>query len=152
MKTTRVDDEGFFIEDVITSSDSLNIITTPCPDGFFLPRWTGTEWIEGDDNAAVKRAALDKEHIRLELKRALQDSLNALTHTFEDGTTVQVRERDLTNFQLAIARGKDLDWILLDNTTRWTTVLELQEALASGIEQSEALWDTYINELKYWMH
>lgn len=49
-KVIKVDSEGFYIEDVLTETlENLetNLIIDPCPEGFYLPKWTGLEWKEG---------------------------------------------------------------------------------------------------------
>lgn len=46
---------GLFIEDVITDAQPVTdtgdpdpaYIATPCPDGFYWPRWNGEAWEEG---------------------------------------------------------------------------------------------------------
>ena len=42
---------GNFIEDVLFESeppfDDGSYISTPVPQGFYLPKWNGTEWVEG---------------------------------------------------------------------------------------------------------
>lgn len=50
-----IDDTGLFIEDCIL--DEIPVledgthdpyyIDTPCPEGFYHPKWDGTQWIEG---------------------------------------------------------------------------------------------------------
>ena len=50
MKVIKIDDNGFFIEDVILdSTDSLdkNMVIDSCPAGLYKPRWTGSMWVEG---------------------------------------------------------------------------------------------------------
>ena len=42
-----IDDNGYFLRDDFTEEITKNTIETPCPQGFHLPRWNGTEWIEG---------------------------------------------------------------------------------------------------------
>jgi len=49
-----IDTNGNFVEDAfvesLTDADGNPIptyIETPCPDGFYLPKWDGTQWIEG---------------------------------------------------------------------------------------------------------
>lgn len=62
MKLLKIDEQGFFIEDVITDKipqitvedeeGNLSLINDPqyiekpCPDGFYRPRWVG-DWVEG---------------------------------------------------------------------------------------------------------
>lgn len=49
-----IDSNGNFVEDAFVESlidtDGNPIptyIETPCPDGFYLPRWNDTQWVEG---------------------------------------------------------------------------------------------------------
>ncbi|MDW0112201.1 hypothetical protein QT711_03325 [Sporosarcina saromensis] len=48
----KIDDDGFFLEPVVFDYKKvgelpLNLISKPIPEGFYRPKWTGTEWIEG---------------------------------------------------------------------------------------------------------
>jgi len=61
-----IDENGFFLEDEPHYEGELTkfIITEPCPGGFYLPRWDGTQWIEGKTQAeiaAIKAAAIPTE-------------------------------------------------------------------------------------------
>lgn len=48
MKYVRIIDvEGFFIEDAFVDELTEFTIETPCPDGFYLPKWDGSRWVEG---------------------------------------------------------------------------------------------------------
>jgi hypothetical protein len=45
-----VDANGFFVMDFLegmTLDEGLTLVTVPCPDGFYRPRWDGTAWVEG---------------------------------------------------------------------------------------------------------
>ena len=63
-----IDNNGFFVEDAfvesLTDVDGNPISTyieTPCPDGFYLPRWNDTQWVEGktaEEIAAIKSNAV----------------------------------------------------------------------------------------------
>lgn len=49
-KVIKIDDNGFFIEDVILERGGdtpIDCIEVECPDGFYKPRWNGSMWIEG---------------------------------------------------------------------------------------------------------
>lgn len=104
------------------------------------------------DDAEVKtaehKASEKRESDRKALQSARDASLQAMTHTFADGSIVQVRPQDMSNFQTAIAIGQDRDWIMSDNSVRLTTVSELQEALNSGIAQGQVVWAEYAAALK----
>ena len=43
----KVDEQGFFVEDAFVEELNEFTIETPCPQGFYLPRWNGEAWEEG---------------------------------------------------------------------------------------------------------
>lgn len=91
---------------------------------------------------------LSTEELRSNLQAVRDTALTEMIHTFADGTVIQVRPSDLTNFNIAIEVGVDRDWIMADNSVRMTTVADMQEAMTSGIAQGQAIWDQYAQELK----
>ena len=102
---------------------------------------------------AVVTTAEDKinavtERNRLALKRTRNSALSALTHVLADGAAVQVRPEDLPNFNMALAIGSAKDWVMSDNSVRSLTATEMQSAVADGIAQGEAIWQTYTDGLK----
>ena len=42
-----IDENGFFVCDDFVDELTEFTIETPCPSGFYLPKWDGTQWIEG---------------------------------------------------------------------------------------------------------
>ena len=42
-----IDENGFFVRDDLVDELTAFTIETPCPDGFYLPKWDGTQWVEG---------------------------------------------------------------------------------------------------------
>lgn len=48
-----IDDNGYFIEDVITEETNNNLIEVQCPDGFYKPKWNGSAWVEGLTQAEI---------------------------------------------------------------------------------------------------
>ena len=55
-----IDTNGYFVEDAfvesLTDADGNPISTyieTPCPDGFYLPKWDGEKWIEGKSTEEI---------------------------------------------------------------------------------------------------
>lgn len=42
-----IDEDGFFIEDSFVEELTDLTIETPCPSGFYHPKWDGDKWIEG---------------------------------------------------------------------------------------------------------
>ena len=60
MFVRTIDSNGFFVEDAFVDELTEFTIEAPCPDGFYLPRWNGTAWVEGktaDEIAAIKAGA-----------------------------------------------------------------------------------------------
>lgn len=56
MQLRKIDGTGLFAEDVIANDipldaggnpDTAHYIATPCPAGFYWPKWDGTQWVEG---------------------------------------------------------------------------------------------------------
>ncbi len=66
MKLLKIDEQGYFIEDIITDKIPIirevlvvegeeveveipnpQYITIPCQGGFYRPMWNGAEWVEG---------------------------------------------------------------------------------------------------------
>jgi len=94
---------------------------------------------------------LENKKVQEERKKAKAErdkALNSITYTLSDGSVYQVRPQDVPNFQLAIQRNVDVDWILSDNTVRTTTVAELKEILDAGIQEGIKIWDEYTQKLK----
>ena len=55
-----IDSNGYFIEDAFVDELTEFTIETPCPAGFYLPKWDGAQWIEGktaEEIAAIKAGA-----------------------------------------------------------------------------------------------
>lgn len=104
--------------------------------------------VDGSVVGEYEIVALTSEEKRVALQQTRDAALNSMTHTFADDTVIQVRPSDLTNFNIAIEVGTSRDWVMADNSVRFTTVAEMQEALASGITQGQAIWNTYAQELK----
>ena len=92
--------------------------------------------------------AEQKEKARKELKRVRDQALAALSYTLPNGDIVQVRPEDLPNFNMALAIGSAKDWVMSDNSVRSLTATEMQEAVADGIAQGEAIWQAYTDGLK----
>lgn len=53
MKYCKIASDGLFIEDVITDKPSADLIATPCPSGFYWPKWDGAKWVEGRTAAEI---------------------------------------------------------------------------------------------------
>ena len=56
-----IDSNGFFVCDDFVDELTEFTIETPCPDGFYLPKWNGTQWVEGktaEEIAAIKTSVV----------------------------------------------------------------------------------------------
>lgn len=42
-----IDEQGFFISDEFVDELTPKTIETPCPAGFYHPKWDGEKWVEG---------------------------------------------------------------------------------------------------------
>ena len=56
-----IDPNGYFIEDAFVDELTELTIETPCPSGFYLPKWDGTAWVEGgtaEEIAAIQASVV----------------------------------------------------------------------------------------------
>ena len=85
-KVVRIDLLGFFVEDVLIVEGQVvppNCIAIIIPEGFYLPRWNGTAWIEGKTQAeidAIKNTVVPKTPLEIvqENQKNIQDALDFL--------------------------------------------------------------------------
>lgn len=85
-KVLRIDSNGFFLEDVLLDDEEIipsNCVEIQCPDGFYKPKWTGSEWIEGltkEEIDTIKnqpQPKTEEEKLRIRIS-ALEDALMQL--------------------------------------------------------------------------
>lgn len=62
-KAYKIDNLGFYIEDVFVDelgSLGNEYIDNYCPDGFYKPKWNGSEWVEGltEEEIALKNTTV----------------------------------------------------------------------------------------------
>lgn len=70
-----IDENGMFIEDAFVEELTEFTIETPCPSGFYQPKWNGTEWVEGltqEEIQAIKDSTLPTEPTLEERLQALE--------------------------------------------------------------------------------
>jgi len=48
-----IDQSGFFIRDDFTANDGEIALDVAPAQGFYLPKWDGTQWIEGKTQAEI---------------------------------------------------------------------------------------------------
>lgn len=60
-----IDNDGYFLEDAFVDELTENTIETPCPSGFYKPKWDGEKWVEGGEapEPKIKIEPLTNEEI-----------------------------------------------------------------------------------------
>ncbi len=114
------------------------------------------EFLIQDDWVEMTESELDahinppptKEQQRNQSQCDRDNALNSMIHTIDGVGDVQVRPRDVINFQTALAGGQSREWVMADNSVATLTVEQMQECLDSGMDQGAAIWDSYIAALK----
>ena len=76
-----IDSNGYFVCDDFVDELTEFTVETPCPDGFYLPKWDGTQWVEGgtaptpipttDDAKALALSAIEKATTIASLRNAM---------------------------------------------------------------------------------
>ena len=77
-----VDENGLFIEDAFVVELTEFTIETPCPAGFYHPKWDGTDWIEGlseEEIAELTKPALQEPTVEERLQMAEDTIMLMLT-------------------------------------------------------------------------
>lgn len=68
-----IDKNGLFVEDAFVDELTEYTIETPCPGGFYHPKWDGEKWVEGltqEQIDAIKANAVQEP--------SLEDRISAL--------------------------------------------------------------------------
>lgn len=95
MKLLKINSNGMFLEDLIVEEkpqNMSNLIETPCPSGFYHPKWDGENWVEG----------LTQEEIDELNNQPQEPTENEMIMLAIAGLDTQ-REIDKTETELAIA-------------------------------------------------
>jgi len=74
-----IDSNGLFVEDAFVNELTEFTIEIPVPDGFYKPKWDGSQWIEGLTQAeidALKNVII--EPTEAEMNRADIDYISAM--------------------------------------------------------------------------
>ena len=83
IKVVSIDTSGFYTGDVLLEEGQevpANCISVEVPEGFYLPKWNGTAWVEGRTQAeidAIKNVVVPKTPMEL-LKEQVTESQGAL--------------------------------------------------------------------------
>lgn len=93
----RIDTEtGNFIEDVLFDDGVIptdsNIIMVDVPEGFHLPKWDGTQWVEGKTDAELLAIAINNKLAELQnaamtALATFQSTALGTMHTYLSGIT-----------------------------------------------------------------
>lgn len=70
-----IDLDGFFVEDAFVEELTERTIPTPCPSGFYKPKWNGTAWIEGATQAEIDAMQTVPEPTQQERIEALESAM-----------------------------------------------------------------------------
>lgn len=123
-QANRIDKDGYIVEPVIVvddAEDTEDVIVTPCPDGFFRPRWDreARQWVEGDPAALLEHRKCTKiEELKSACNAAIVSGFQA---TWADGTTYTYKsdetdQRNLTLRAIAVQNDPSI------TTVEWETV------------------------------
>jgi len=94
MKVLKIDNDGFFIEDVILEEGQLipiDCIEMLCPSGFYKPKWNNIEWVEGltqEEIDIIKNRPIEKTELEI-LKAELIDQKERFRTMEEDSVGFQ---------------------------------------------------------------
>ena len=69
----RIDENGYFIGDEFTNEVSDTLIEIQPKEGFYKPKWDGSEWVEGDEKTAQLAII---ENARASFNQAIQTHLD----------------------------------------------------------------------------
>lgn len=71
-----VDSEGLFVEDAFVDELTAFTIEAPVPDGFYKPKWDGSQWIEGLTQSEIDNIKnVNSEPTEAERITVLEDAL-----------------------------------------------------------------------------
>jgi hypothetical protein len=85
-KVIKIDASGLFVEDVLIADDAetpSDCIDSVCPDGFYRPKWNGSQWVEGLTQAeidAIIANAVTTEKSLEELAEEVQIAMMAIMY------------------------------------------------------------------------
>lgn len=144
MQAIKIDIDGYFLEDIPVwdEVEAEDIVTTPCPGGFFKPRWDGTQWVEGEEPVALDEAKrkIAREQFKADRKQRVKDIVvtTAAGNTFDGDEASQ--DRMVRAIVSALDDTETIPWTLADNTVVEINRLELQEALRLAGHLQSSYW------------
>ena len=88
-----IDSNGYFIEDAFVDELTEFTIETPCPDGFYLPKWDGEKWVEGktaEEIAAIKASVTAPALTEADRITALESTTSTVVDVLADALGVTI--------------------------------------------------------------
>ena len=88
-----IDSNGYFVEDAFVDELTEFTVETPCPDGFYLPRWNGSAWVEGktaEEIAAIKAVTSTSEPTDAERITSLEATTSSVVDILADAFGVTI--------------------------------------------------------------
>lgn len=88
-----IDSNGFFVEDAFVDELTEFTIETPCPDGFYLPKWDGEKWVEGktaEEIAAIKASVTAPALTEADRITALESTTSTVVDVLADALGVTI--------------------------------------------------------------
>ena len=88
-----IDSNGFFVEDAFVDELTEFTIETPCPEGFYLPKWDGEKWVEGktaEEIAAIKASVTAPALTEADRITALESTTSTVVDVLADALGVTI--------------------------------------------------------------
>jgi hypothetical protein len=160
-KVIRIDEQGLFLEDVILQDNELtpeDCIETDCQGGFYLPKWNGTEWVEGGvipqpDIESIKHSKI------AELSNACQliifGGIDVETTMGIEHFSLQITDQiEITSQYNKIVMGATEALYHADGNGGNCRLFNATEmtAIATKATEHVTYHKTYFNELKAWVN
>ena len=84
MKFVRIIDENrMFVEDAFVEELTEFTIETPCPSGFYHPKWNGEQWVEG-----MSQSEIDAIKASVVVEPTIDERVDAVETDVDDIITV----------------------------------------------------------------
>lgn len=144
MQAIKIDVNGYFLEDIPVwdEVEADDIVTTPCPGGFFKPRWDGTQWVEGEDAVTLdeKKQKIARDQFKADRKQKVEDIVvtTAAGNSFDGDEASQ--DRMVRAIVSALDDTETIPWTLADNTVINVNRVELKEALRLAGQTQSSYW------------
>ena len=84
---------GLMIDVVSPNVVGDDIVETPCPDGFYLPKWDGEKWVEGktaEEIAAIKASVTAPALTEADRITALESTTSTVVDVLADALGVTI--------------------------------------------------------------